>query len=102
MIQWPQNPVIYEINTWAWLYDLSVKYNNPITLENIPVGEWDEIRKCGFDAVWLMGVWERSRQSVVVSNENELLQKEFRSALPDYAPEDNIGSAYCVHKIRCG
>ena len=35
-LEWPNHPKIYEINTWPWLYDLSDRYNYPITLENVP------------------------------------------------------------------
>jgi hypothetical protein len=96
MPQWPKNPVIYEINSWPWLQDLSHKYETPIHLGNVPYAEWDEIKKNGFDAVWLMGVWERSPEGVVISNLNEELKNEFVEALPDFSTEDNIGSAYCV------
>lgn len=96
MANWPRNPVIYEINTWLWLDFLSQKYEIPITLANIPRAEWDEIRQMGFDAVWLMGIWERSPESVVVSNLNSDLVKSFKQALPDYKTEDNIGSAYAI------
>ncbi len=96
MPQWPKNPVIYEINTWPWLDDLSHKYETPITLANVPYAEWDEMKKNGFDAVWLMGVWERSPESAVIANHNETLIQEFTASLPDFSPEDNIGSAYCI------
>ena len=28
MAKWPNNPVIYEINTWVWLHELSKKYQS--------------------------------------------------------------------------
>lgn len=96
MPQWPKNPVIYEINTWLWLDDLSKKYELPITLANVPYAEWDEIKKNGFDAVWLMGVWQRSPEGMAISNLNDGLTTIFKQVLPDYTPADNIGSAYCV------
>ena len=33
MNPWPKHPVIYEINTWVWLHELSVKYHTLITLK---------------------------------------------------------------------
>jgi glycosidase len=93
---WPKNPIIYEINTWLWLDDLSKKYETPITLANVPWAEWDEIKKNGFDAVWLMGVWQRSPESIVISQLNNTLVESFKKALPDFKEEDNIGSAYCI------
>lgn len=96
MPSWPKNPIIYEINTWLWLDFLCQKYETPITLANIPWAEWDEIRQNGFDAVWLMGVWQRSAESALISNLNQNLVTTFRKALPDFTPDDNIGSAYAV------
>ena len=60
MKTWPQNPLIYEINTWVWLQELRQQYQRPISLAEVPPAEWDVLASWGFDAVWLMGVWERS------------------------------------------
>jgi glycosidase len=93
---WPARPIIYEINTWVWLNDLSRKYNSTITLGTVPSQEWDAIAALGVDAVWLMGVWERSPAGIRIANDNERLLADFHQALPDYTPVDNVGSAYCV------
>ena len=95
-MQWPKRPVIYEINTWVWLSDLRARYKQPLTLGNVPAQEWDALGALDADAVWFMGVWQRSPAGIVVSNANESLQEEFRRALPDYQLQDNVGSAYCV------
>ncbi|MBV8115505.1 MAG: alpha-amylase, partial [Silvibacterium sp.] len=50
------------------------------------------------DAVWLMGVWERSPAGVVIANRNPGLLEDFHRALPDFRPEDNVGSPYCIHR----
>jgi len=55
-----RNPIVYEINTWVWLVDLSAHFGRKITLGNIPPEVIDEIVALCPDAVWLMGVWERS------------------------------------------
>ena len=56
MNPWPKHPVIYEINAWTWLHELSRKYRRSITLKTVPAEEWDALAVWGFDAVWLMGV----------------------------------------------
>ena len=93
---WSRRPVIYEINTWVWLNELSRHYQRAITLGSVPAEQWDAIASLGMDAVWLMGVWERSPAGIRIANENKDLQCAFRQALPDYTPADNVGSAYCV------
>lgn len=97
-ILWPPYPSLYEINTWIWLYELSQKYGKKVTLTSIPAAEWDAIAVYGFDAVWLMGVWERSPAGIAIANQNQALLDDFHRALPDFRPDDNVGSPYCVRR----
>lgn len=94
----PIHPRIYEINTWVWLADLSRNYQRPVNLATVPKEEWEAIASPGFDAVWLMGVWERSPAGIAISMGNEGLLDDFRRALPDFAAADNVGSPYCVRR----
>jgi hypothetical protein len=100
MNPWPKYPVIYEINTWVWLHELSVKYRSLVTLATVPEDEWNTIGQLGMDAVWFMGVWERSPAGIDIANKNEGLLTDFRRALPDYRTEDNVGSPYCVRRYE--
>ena len=98
MKAWPRHPVIYEINTWVWLGDLSRIYRRVVDLATVPEQEWDAIASHGFDAVWFMGVWERSPAGIEISMRNKGLLEDFRGALPDFSAEDNVGSPYCVRR----
>jgi len=98
MSMWPRYPSICEINTWVWLGELSRKYRKPVDLATVPEPEWDAIASQGFDAVWLMGVWERSPAGVRIAMQNAGLLANFRRALPDFAAKDNVGSPYCVRR----
>jgi hypothetical protein len=95
---WAKHPIIYEINTWVWLEELGQKYEKPVTLGTVPRDEWDALRDLGIDAVWFMGVWERSPAGIAIANRNADLLKSFQQALSDYRPEDNVGSPYCVRR----
>ena len=95
---WPRYPTVYEINTWVWLSELSQKYGKAVDLSNVPAAEWESIADYGFDAVWLMGVWERSPAGIRIANQNGGMLADFRKALPDFHPEDNVGSPYCVRR----
>ena len=95
---WPSRPILYEINTWPWLKELSRIYKRPITLGNVPPEQWDGLAALHADAVWLMGVWERSPESIRISGQNPDLEVDFLRALPDFTPADNVGSAYCVRR----
>ncbi len=98
MKAWPKNPIIYEINTWVWLQELSQEYKIPVTLSEVPAEVWDSLANLEVDAIWLMGVWERSPAGITIADKNEGLLKSFRLALPDFRPEDNVGSPYCVRQ----
>jgi hypothetical protein len=98
MKTWARHPVIYEINTWVWLRELGLKYRRRVDLATVPEQEWDAIASPGFDAVWFMGVWERSPAGIAISKRNPGLLEDFKRALPDFAAEDNVGSPYCVRR----
>ncbi len=98
MSKWPRYPTIYEINSWVWLSDLGNKFGRSLDLGSVPSSEWDAIADYGFDAVWLMGVWERSPAGIAVANQNKNLLDDFRRALPDFRTEDNVGSPYCIRR----
>ncbi|HLJ51520.1 MAG TPA: alpha-amylase family glycosyl hydrolase [Bryobacteraceae bacterium] len=90
--------VLYEINTWVWLGELTRKYGRTVTLADVPAEEWDGIARWGFDSVWLMGVWERSPAGAKIAREHPGLASEFAAALPDLTSADVIGSPYAVHR----
>jgi hypothetical protein len=83
---------MYEIDTWVWLSSLSEKSGNLTNLSSVPSAEWDAIAKFGFNAVWLMKVWKRSPAGITIANRNKSLLGDFRRAVPDFRPQDNVGS----------
>jgi hypothetical protein len=98
MTEWPDRPVIYEVNTAVWLDERSRVAGRRLTLADVPPSDWDSVTPAGADAVWLMGVWQRSPAGLAVANANSELQASFRQALPDVQPSDIIGSPYCVRR----
>ena len=98
MSVWTRYPTLYEINTWVWLSELSRKTGTSVDLSSVPSAEWDAVAKFGFDAVWFMGVWERSPAGIAIANQNKNLVDDFRRALPDFRPDDNVGSPYCIRR----
>ena len=79
MRTWPRHPVIYEINTWVWLGELGRKYRKSVDLATVPEQEWDAIASHGFDAVWFMGVWERSPAGIGIAMQNRGTPRGFPS-----------------------
>ncbi len=98
MSGWPDVPVIYEVNTAVWLAELTRAAGQPVTLGGVPDSGWDAITPAGVDAVWLMGVWERSPAGLQLALANAELLESFREALPDVQRQDIIGSPYCVRR----
>ncbi|MFI6096538.1 alpha-amylase family glycosyl hydrolase [Lentzea sp. NPDC051213] len=97
-MSWPERPVIYEINTVVWLSELSRAAGHPITLADVPPDTWNAVTPDGVDAVWLMGVWERSLVGLAIANAHPGLRASFHEALPDLRAEDVSGSPYCVRR----
>ena len=83
---WPNNPFIYEINTWPWLDSISRSRGELTTLANVPDDILDQLAGLNLDAVWLMGVWERSPAGIAIARAHTDLQNEFHRALPDFTP----------------
>lgn len=99
-MNWPVRPVIHEVNTWPWLRKISTGVGRAVTLADVPTSDWDAVCVTGVDAVWLMGVWERSAASRAVALDDSGNLASFRAALPDLAVEtDVVGSAYSVRRF---
>jgi hypothetical protein len=98
MTRWQDRPAIYEVNTIVWLRDLGRRHGRAVTLGDVPDAAWDDVAVPGVDAVWLMGVWERSPAGLRIAEANEELRRSWREALPDVRPEDVAGSPYCVRR----
>ena len=95
-----EQPYLYEINTWPWLHQLSVEAGRSIDLSTVPDERWAALADAGFDAVWLMGVWARSAAGAAIALNNTELVGSFQAVLPDYRPEDVVGSPYCVRDYQ--
>src|SRR6185312_15304139 len=92
----PPRPTVYEINTAVWLERLGRGRGRPLGLSEVPVAHWDALTALPVDAVWLMGVWQRSPEGLRIALSNPELDTGNRAALTDLRPEDVIGSPYCV------
>jgi hypothetical protein len=92
--------VIYELNTAAWLHDLGLEAGRVMTLADVTDSVWDRVTPAGVDALWLMGVWERSPAGVRLALESPSHMADFRATLEDLTESDVIGSAYSVHRYE--
>jgi hypothetical protein len=97
---WPKYPAVYEINAWVWLRELSRAHGREVTFADVPQAELKRLAEYGFDAVWLMGVWERSPGARQISRTNPGLLEEYARTLPDCTEEDIVGSPYAIRRYR--
>ena len=66
---WMPRVVMLAKNAYVWLEQLCRKYSKSITtLDQVPDEELDELAAQGFSALWLIGLWERSRASKKIKN----------------------------------
>lgn len=63
-IHWMPQVVMIAKNSYVWLDQLSKKYKCEIKrLDQVPDEELDQFARWNFNALWLIGVWERSAAS---------------------------------------
>ena len=92
-----RHPLVYEISTRPWLYELSKLYGKNITkLREIPLEEFDELSNNGVDIVWMMGVWSLGQYGLEFDKKTD-----YTYLLPDFTDEDIIGSPFAITKYEC-
>ena len=63
-VHWMPNTVMLAKSTFVWLDQLSKFYRRDVhRLDQVPDEELDTMARRGFNALWLIGVWERSKAS---------------------------------------
>lgn len=91
-----QHPHLYEINTWVWLTELSARHGRVLSLQDVPVEEWDRLADLGFDFVYLMGVWRRSLIGRRIFRTDPRNYPNFDAALPAWKISDVVGSPFSI------
>jgi len=110
-IDWMPNVVLLAKNIYVWLDQLSKKYSRPVTrLDEIPDEELDRLAEWNFNALWLIGIWERSRASQTikqvmgnpeaVASAYSLFDYEIAHALGGEASFENLRSRAWRRGIR--
>ncbi|MEV1022089.1 alpha-amylase [Streptomyces sp. NPDC050264] len=100
MTELPAQPVVHEVNTRVWLRETEQRTGRTTGLGDVPKDVWDEITPAGIDAVWLMGVWERSPRGRSIALDNPALRTAFAEAVEDVGEEDIAGSPYCIRRYE--
>lgn len=92
-----EHPIMYEVSTRPWLYELSKKYGRAINkLNDIPDQEFLALREQGVNMIWMMGVWKLGQYSLSRATDATMRKYSYGPNLPDYTFDDIIGSPYAV------
>ncbi len=92
----PRYPLLYQINTRAWMTELSNALGRKATLDDIPDRELDRFVDFGCDWIWLLSVWQTGPAGRHVSRTQTGWRREFEETLPDLHEEDIAGSGFAV------
>jgi hypothetical protein len=85
--EWMPNTVLLAKSTLVWLDQLARRHGREVSrLDQVPDEELDRLAAFGINALWLIGVWERSPASRRIKQ---------LAGNPDAA-----GSAYAIHDYR--
>lgn len=89
-------PSLYQVNTRAWLTELSAALGKQATLDDIPDEALDDLASMGLDWIWFLSVWSTGEVGKKISREHPDFQGEFRETLPDLSIEDIGGSGFAI------
>ncbi|MGZ4787500.1 MAG: alpha-amylase family glycosyl hydrolase [Terriglobales bacterium] len=105
-VDWMPRTVMLAKSSYVWLDQLSKQYKRDIyRLDQIPDEELDVLARRGFNALWLIGLWERSRASQKIKQlcgNPDAVASAY--SLMDYTIAEDIGGeqAYNDLKHRAG
>ncbi len=99
---WMPNVVMIAKNSYVWLDQLSKKHKKKIiTLDQIPDEELDQIADWGFNALWLIGLWERSTASKTVKRWCGNPEAEASAySLFDYIIANDLGGELAYNNLK--
>ncbi len=103
---WMPNVVMIAKSTLVWLDQLSRSYGRDIrSLDAVPDEELDQLALRGFNALWLIGLWERSAASAEIKRRcgnPEAAASAY--ALFDYEISGELGGWAALERLRerCG
>jgi hypothetical protein len=101
-LDWMPRVVLIAKSTLVWLDQLSKKYRRSITrLDQIPDEELDWLARCGFTALWLIGIWQRSPASRRIKELCGAMNAEASAyAVYEYRVADELGGEAALENLK--
>jgi glycosidase len=101
-VDWMPRTVMLAKSTYVWLDQLSKQYGRNIhRLDHIPNEELELLARRGFNALWLIGLWERSRASQKIkqmSGNPDAVASAY--SLLDYSIAADLGGESAYNDLR--
>lgn len=101
-VEWMPRTVMMAKTVYVWLDQLSRQYGRGIhRLDDVPDEELDLLARRGFNALWLIGLWERSKASrniKVMCGNPEAAASAY--SLYDYVIAADLGGDAAYHSLR--
>jgi len=101
-VDWMPRTVMMAKSTYVWLDQLSRQYSRNIyRLDHIPDEELDVLARRGFNSLWLIGLWERSRASQKIKQmcgNPDAVASAY--SLMDYTIADDLGGADAYNNLK--
>jgi glycosidase len=99
---WMPNVVLIAKSVLVWLDQLSGEYQREIDrLDQVPEEEIDRLASYGINALWLIGLWERSSASRRIKHIGGNPEAEASAyALYDYEIAGKLGGWQALHTLR--
>ena len=99
---WMPTVVMIAKSTYVWLEQLSKKYQRHIhRLDQIPGEELHLLASRGINALWLIGLWERSTASQTIKRlmgQSDAVASAY--SLKDYRIADDLGGTWAYEQLR--
>lgn len=99
----PRFPLLYQISTRQWLYELAQKYPDKqkngiyLKLSAVPDEEFERIRDLGFNVIWFTGIWSLGKYALYYDKYSGNKIGYFEKELPGLNREvDIIGSPFAI------
>ncbi len=101
-VQWIPEVVMIAKNVYVWLHQLSEKHQREIKrLDQIPDEELDRLAKWNFNALWLIGIWERSPASQKIKHlTGNISAVSSAYSLFDYVIAEELGGEKAFQNLK--
>jgi glycosidase len=101
-VQWIPEVVMIAKNVFVWMHQLSMKYQREIKrLDQIPDEELDQLVRWNFNALWLIGIWERSAASQKIKHlTGNISAVSSAYSLYDYVIANEIGGEPAFQNLK--